>query len=352
MKYGFIYETTCLVNGKKYIGQHKRIQDPDNPDDTWYLGSGTYLKRAINRYGEGNFVRVILEDCETAEELDDREKYYLTLYRCATNPLYYNVESEPWKSNYSHSEETKRKISLAAKNRPSKPLSEEHKAKISESNKGKHSDVMIGRVHINNGTTEKVVDPASISEYLDSGWTRGRLPENKITNPSFIGYWEGKSQSEECKRSRSESMRGKVWVHRGEELLRVDSSEVDSYLSRGYSQGVTGKFRELRSKDVKNKIHVHRGDSHRFIYPNELDEYISDGWQRGLPPSHKSNISNSKLGKNNPMYGKSRTNEEKAKISETMRTKVWVCSSTEKKFIPKDELEIYLSKGYRRGMKW
>ena len=44
--YGFIYITTNLINGKRYIGQKKY-----DKEGTWknYLGSGTYLKRALEK---------------------------------------------------------------------------------------------------------------------------------------------------------------------------------------------------------------------------------------------------------------------------------------------------------------
>jgi hypothetical protein len=53
--YYFIYETTNLVNGKKYRGRHHT----DNLDDG-YLGSGNYLKMAIEKYGRENFERNLL----------------------------------------------------------------------------------------------------------------------------------------------------------------------------------------------------------------------------------------------------------------------------------------------------
>ena len=39
--FGYIYKTTCLINGKIYIGQHT-----GNRAD--YIGSGCLLKKAIN----------------------------------------------------------------------------------------------------------------------------------------------------------------------------------------------------------------------------------------------------------------------------------------------------------------
>ena len=49
--YGFIYITTNMVNGKRYIGQKKFC-------DGWktYLGSGKLLKEAIKKYGKENLV--------------------------------------------------------------------------------------------------------------------------------------------------------------------------------------------------------------------------------------------------------------------------------------------------------
>lgn len=42
--YGIIYKTTCLANGKIYVGQ-------TTSSDPSYLGSGTKLRCAFKRYG-------------------------------------------------------------------------------------------------------------------------------------------------------------------------------------------------------------------------------------------------------------------------------------------------------------
>lgn len=66
----FIYETTNLINGKSYVGQHK-----GSPSDG-YLGSGVALKAAIKKYGRENFERQILEEV-TEENVNEREIYYI-----------------------------------------------------------------------------------------------------------------------------------------------------------------------------------------------------------------------------------------------------------------------------------
>ena len=81
----FIYETTNLVNGNKYIGQHRTKNINDS-----YLGSGIILKRAIVKYGRDNFKREILEFCSNAKELSEREVYWVK-YNNSLTPNGYNI---------------------------------------------------------------------------------------------------------------------------------------------------------------------------------------------------------------------------------------------------------------------
>lgn len=62
-----VYKTTNLISGKIYIGVHgvKSLNDS-------YLGSGINLKKAIKKYGKGNFTRVTLFTFEN--ELDAYNK--------------------------------------------------------------------------------------------------------------------------------------------------------------------------------------------------------------------------------------------------------------------------------------
>lgn len=87
--YGFIYITTNHINGKRYIGQKSYSQN------NWksYLGSGIYLNRAIKKYGKENFSKEIIEDCETKEILDEREKYWINYYNAVESDDYYNIAS-------------------------------------------------------------------------------------------------------------------------------------------------------------------------------------------------------------------------------------------------------------------
>jgi len=64
-----IYKITNKINKKFYIGYHKT---KDVNDD--YFGSGTYLKRAIKKYGKENFYKEILYIYTNEKEAFIREK--------------------------------------------------------------------------------------------------------------------------------------------------------------------------------------------------------------------------------------------------------------------------------------
>ena len=69
--YGYIYITTNNINGKKYIGQHKGVFNPN------YLGSGKLLKRAVKKYGKENFSVLVLQYANNLDELNELEIKYI-----------------------------------------------------------------------------------------------------------------------------------------------------------------------------------------------------------------------------------------------------------------------------------
>jgi group I intron endonuclease len=83
-----IYKTTNLINGKMYIGSRKLGGYKKNLD-SYYLGSNKSLKNAALKYGDV-FERIILEEIYDLSILNQKEKYYLNLNKCAENENYYN----------------------------------------------------------------------------------------------------------------------------------------------------------------------------------------------------------------------------------------------------------------------
>jgi len=79
-----IYLTTNNINGRKYIG----LDSANNP---YYYGSGTALKLALKKYGRRNFTKEILCHCNSIDELNKKEQYYIDKYNAIENPLFYNI---------------------------------------------------------------------------------------------------------------------------------------------------------------------------------------------------------------------------------------------------------------------
>ena len=108
-----IYLYTNKVNGKQYIGQtirEFRIRHQD------HLRSNiTYFDRALSKHGVENFEWEIIYEASDAEELNEKEIYFIQKYN-TLKPNGYNVTIGGNSFNgYRHSDETKNKISSGIK---------------------------------------------------------------------------------------------------------------------------------------------------------------------------------------------------------------------------------------------
>ncbi|AIK68343.1 hypothetical protein P9VFCI_162 [Rhizobium phage P9VFCI] len=89
MTHGYIYMTTCKINGMKYIGKRTN-SDPET--DTKYRGSSKRLLEDIKLLGIENFERVTLELCQTNEEdLIELEKKWIREFDAVKDPMFYNL---------------------------------------------------------------------------------------------------------------------------------------------------------------------------------------------------------------------------------------------------------------------
>lgn len=201
--YGYIYRTTNLIDGRMYIGKKKS----DKFLNTKYLGSGKILKQAVEAYGAENFKVEMLCECNSKEELNEMEIYYIKFYYAQTSDKYYNIckggeagPGGPRFKGHKHTEETKKhmsemrsgennanygnrwkqsdelralhsKISSGSGNGMyGKKHSEETKHIIGEKNRKS----MTGRIRITNGKENKIVKPEDLDYYFSIGYYKGR----------------------------------------------------------------------------------------------------------------------------------------------------------------------------------
>ena len=194
--YGYIYITTNLINGMKYIGKHKAAVF-----DSTYKGSGKILLKAFKKYGRENFKCQILEQqtdvttiCESLAELNAAEKFYIDYYNCVYDSTYYNL----------------------------KPGGDGGCLKQSEQTKEKLSHWNTGRTFVNNGEVCIKVPKAEIAEYLAQGWAPGPLEFNRTST---------------FKQKVSETLTGYRCMHKDGVRTRVSAAEVEKFLKEGYQLG-------------------------------------------------------------------------------------------------------------------
>lgn len=129
----YLYKITNKINQKFYIGVHSTSKLEDG-----YMGSGKHLKHAIKKYGKENFEKEILETFDNAKDMYDAERL-LVNEEFIKRPDTYNLKlggEGGWdyiSNNEILSNQRKVRMSEVGKSCSNKPLSDEHKKKISES---------------------------------------------------------------------------------------------------------------------------------------------------------------------------------------------------------------------------
>ena len=159
-----VYKTTCLVNGKIYIGKACGSRIIKN-----YLGSGTYIKRAINKYGKENFIRTIIDSTDNRKDQNLKEIFWINFYGSRNPEVGYNITLGGDGGSFSSlfSEETRQKMSESAKER---------------CKNSKHNVSMYGKHH-----TEETKRKMRVSHVGKNTWTRGMKHSEDIKQKISVG---------------------------------------------------------------------------------------------------------------------------------------------------------------------
>lgn len=336
MSFGYIYRITNLTNKKQYVGKKESSVVVED-----YFGSGIQITAAIKKYGVENFSREILQWCESLEELNEAEKFWIRESDSKV-PKGYNLSDGGDGATLcgelngmygkQHTEEAINKISESLKQQYKDGIrepnhlfgeandmygrhhTEESKKKMSEAQKGKRLGVKLSEE-----TKTKMSNSAKAS--FASGERSSKGEKN--------GFY-GKHHTEETKKKLSESHKGKTWTeeqklaqsirqkeefalglrvardlngeanpmygkHHSEEAKRKiseknrgrkASEETKKKLSaaqkgRKHTEESIEKMRQSAKGRNKGKIFICNGENLKRIYPEQLNEYIKLGYRKG-----------------------------------------------------------------------
>ncbi len=157
-------EIRIFTNGKIYVGQ-------DSFNRPNYFGSGLKIKRSINKHGIHNFIKTILFHCDSDQELDKTETYWISKLDATDDNIGYNIQKEARHNNSGKTIKFKKR----------KPLTDAHKKKISIKATGrKQSEETIDKIVQKN--TGRKYGPCSEERKLKIGNARKLF---LLNNPNY-----------------------------------------------------------------------------------------------------------------------------------------------------------------------
>lgn len=244
--YGYIYLTTDLVTGKKYVGQKKSSIFLHED----YIGSGRIVGTILKQLkSEGTkvtdrFSTVLVRECDSAEELNEWEDYYIRYYDTLI-PNGYNIRTggqflfqegvlsglikQAYKDNPNigmkgkkQSEHQKETVRQYMTNRV---VSEESRKKMSDSHKGKKfgpRPKAQGRKFMYRDDLEKsiIVDADAVDDYICLGYKLGRKPYSK-----------------EVREKQKQKYSNGTYVYKDTQIIFVHSDEISMYTDTGWKIG-------------------------------------------------------------------------------------------------------------------
>lgn len=178
-----IYVFKNKVNGKMYVGQTQRTFAVRTKQHL--SRSDTYFDKALAKYGLGNFSYEIIDRGNTLEELNEKERYWITECDCLWPKGYNLTVGGGGVNGYKHTDEQKRKMS--------------------DMKKGK----MTGKDNPFYGLNHTVEAISKMSNFQSSRWTNEARKERSDNYKGKFGgvdnpfYGKEHKQSSKCKMSKA-----------------------------------------------------------------------------------------------------------------------------------------------------
>lgn len=268
--FGFVYCIINKTNGKRYIGRkyfYTKRKNEKKKESNWknYYGSSAILKEDIEKLGSDNFERQILSLHKTKGAVNYSEIEEQILRRVIQDESYYN-------------------ISIAGKYSNVNLLDSDYNTKLHSDDWCEiHSKFMTiyNNSHrwINNGEKNKKIPN---DEALPDGWFEGRFVSDELK----------KAHSEKIKEKwRSGAYNERDIISTRKPLTEEKRKKLQE-ANRGEKNPRFGKKNSIKHTEsiiasVKGTIWVTDGTENKRINPSELDEYLTRGFRRGQSQTKK-----------------------------------------------------------------
>jgi len=215
---GIIYVATNRVNGKQYVGQTRRTLKQRIKDHLRERRSFMRVfHRALVKYGVDSFD---FEERLVSDDMLDQEERRLILELNTKVPNGYNLtDGGGGSKGYKHTDETKKKCSIASKGRI---FSEEHKRRIALGRTGwRHTEETKQMISQNN--KGKKWGPWTAEHFKNSKLAQAKrvrkryifVDPNGVDHLSTRGFEVFCSEHGLCERNMHDVLRGKYKKHKG-----------------------------------------------------------------------------------------------------------------------------------------
>lgn len=266
--YGYIYKTTNKINGTIYIGKRKGKFTPS------YKGSGKYLRRALNKYGEGNFSVEVIEYCETLEIQNKREQFWIAYYK-NLDVLMYNIalggdggDTYIGLSDEDKLERAKRQ-SLVTKN--NHELYKEHYAK---------GYAKMWKTRRENGTDKMTFEQR---QHLSAAHKGKKISEDTIRKR--VQSRQGYTHSSETKRKIAESNKGRIVSVETRQKMSEQGKkrvgELNSFYGKTHTQEVKEYIGSFNKERFANRVWINDGKVNKRVRVEEIEKYKDVGFVEG-----------------------------------------------------------------------
>lgn len=253
----YIYKLVNKVNSKFYIGKTTKTLSKRL---SWHIKAShknssdvcnSAIHSAIKKYGSENFDIEEIDSADTLEELNSKEKYWISYYRNLSSDMMYNIadggeggatcNDYTWYTDGTHDYYFSKYESVP-----------EH---LVRGRSQLHTD-NTNTVWINNGKIQKHIKWAELNKYSD--WKFGML-------------------------NRSDEWREKARKSITSEKARINSAiKLREFHSKHPHWTNKTSFKKGDTPSNKGRIAITDNNKNKYIDEKDLDYWIKLGWHRGF----------------------------------------------------------------------